>query len=418
MNKCIYNIIIITQLFFLLSCNGFNNLEKDDFNELTLEENINIESGQFKSFVELNNHWDNINHKSYIFNYEYKELSKVKFGKGVSDTNLFISNPILKNNYIYLVDNHAMLTKYNINSNSIEWSKIIDENIQKNVAAPASLISTNNSIIVTTGEGSINSFDFEGNLIWNKKFKMSIKTASYLLNDLILIFLNDGHLIALDIYDGSQRWIFNKEYKKISSHYGGKFYNHKNNLFALSPKNNIYFIDNFLYEYSNLDQDFMNQFIPLNDDNYDYKIDLYTYKNLLIIIENNDTYTLYDTFENDFKIRRNKFPLAKYISVINDSIFAIDKNNYLRTINITNGKLFWKVNIDKYLKDKYKVINIIETIDFFYVFIDNGNILFLDKLSGSIEEINKLKINNIRSLYFLKDYILFINEKARLHIYK
>ena len=153
-------------------------------------------------------------------------------------------------------------------------------------------------------------------------------------------------------------------------------------------------------------------------DNYNYKIDLFTYKNLLIVIENNDTYTLYDTFENDIKIRRNKFPLGKYVTLINNAIFTIDKSNHLRTINIVNGKLFWKVDIDQYLKNNNKVINIIETIDYFHVFINNGDILFLNKLSGSIEEINKLKIDKIRSIFFLKDYILFINEKARLHLYK
>ena len=64
-----------------------------------------------------------------------------------------------------------------------------------------------------------------------------------------LIATNDGELNLLDSLNGSIKANFNKEINKIPSYYGGKFINYKNNLILISPKKNIYFIDNFLFEY-------------------------------------------------------------------------------------------------------------------------------------------------------------------------
>ena len=121
-----------------------------------------------------------------------------------------ISNPILLNDSIFLIDNNSTLTRLNYETNSIVWQKKINENYKSNLISPISLISINNYIITTSGNGNINAFDFDGNLIWSKNFYMTIKTPSFILNDLVLILLNDGNLIALNHSDGSIEWNFNK----------------------------------------------------------------------------------------------------------------------------------------------------------------------------------------------------------------
>ena len=84
-------------------------------------------------------------------------------------------------------------------------TKTINENIRKDLAWPASLVATNNSIIITTGEGSVNCFDLLGNLKWSKNFNMSIRTSSYLMNNSVIIFINNGELIALNPETGEER---------------------------------------------------------------------------------------------------------------------------------------------------------------------------------------------------------------------
>ena len=78
--------------------------------------------------------------------------------------------------------------------------------------------------------------------------------------------------------------------------------------------------------------------------------------------------------------------------------------------------MFWKNDIKKYLNNS-DIIDIIISNNDLYLFLDNGKILILDKNNGEIIQEIKLKINNIKSLYFHKNYILFINNKAKVYVY-
>ena len=418
----IYNIIKIFKnfisflLFFsLMSCTYY---QKEEITEEDIDiENISsIESSNSFSFEVIDNYWDNKNLKSHSINYNFDELFNFDFGKGEKNINFIISNPLLINNSLFLIDNESVLTKYDILSNTVIWQKKVNDNIQDNVAGPASLLSINESIIITSGEGTITSLDFDGNLNWTKNFNNTIKTASYKIDNIILIATNDGELNLLDSLNGSIKVNFNKEINKIPSYYGGKFINYKNNLIFISPKKNIYFIDNFLFEYSELDNNFFQLFEPINQDNYDYNIDIFTYSNYLILVENNEYYSLFNITNNVLEINQYQIPKSKYLKLINNAIISLDKNNILRAINYQNNKMFWKNDIKKYLNNS-DIIDIIISNNDLYLFLDNGKILILDKNNGEIIQEIKLKINNIKSLYFHKNYILFINNKAKVYVY-
>ena len=120
-----------------------------------------------------------------------------------------------------------------------------------------------------------------------------------------------------------------KDYKKISSLYGGKIYEYRNNLIVTSPKGDIYFIDNFLNEFSELENFFHKEFVPINRDNYDYNIKISTYKNYLILIENNKLFSVYDLLKNNFFNTRFNLPENKYLTNINNSIILLNKGHRL-----------------------------------------------------------------------------------------
>ena len=88
------------------------------------------------------------------------------------------------------------------------------------------------------------------------------------------------------------------------------------------------------------------------------------------------------------------------------------------SINIENGKMFWKSDIDKYTSSKNKIINILESKNEIIIFTDNGHCLFLNKKNGIIEKKQKLKISNVNTIYLYDEYILYVTEKSRLYIYK
>ena len=187
---------------------------------------------------------------------------------------------------------------------------------------------------------------------------------------------------------------------------------------VVSPKNNLLFIDNLLYKYSDLEKNFFEIFEPFNQDNFDYDINVYTHNDNLIIIENNKFYSLYDMFTNEIKILRNKLPSNKYINILNNSIFLLNNKNEIILINSITSNTFWISNIDKYLNKKNQIIKVIESNNYINIFLDNGNIIKVNSNNGTIQNINKLKINGIKKVYFHDNYILFITKKAGLHLYK
>ena len=328
--------------------------------EFSIDSINKISKGTVISYEKIQDIWKQNNNKSYLFNYNYSKFKSINFGKESSEYKFIISNPIFIKNMIYLIDNKGLFSKYNIDLNKFEWKIKIIEKDKENLAWPASLVSFNNSIITTNGDGSVRCFDTDGNLIWEKSFDMSIRTASIVINDLLLIYLNNGNLIALNIHDGSYKWSFNKENNKISSLYGGKFYEYKNNIIAISPKGTIEFIDYFYAEYSEMNELMNSIYLPLNQQNYDYSILLSIFNNKLIIVENNEFFSTFDIKNKKIEIERFRIPKSKYIDILNDSIFTLDNKNIIRAININNGKIFWKMNLEKTIKSNEKIIRILE----------------------------------------------------------
>ena len=123
-------------------------------------------------------------------------------------------------------------------------------------------------------------------------------------------------------------------------------------------------------------------------------------------------------FTNEIKILRNKLPSNKYINILNNSIFLLNNKNEIILINSITSNTFWISNIDKYLNKKNQIIKVIESNNYINIFLDNGNIIKVNSNNGTIQNINKLKINGIKKVYFHDNYILFITKKAGLHLYK
>ena len=66
----------------------------------------------------------------------------------------------------------------------------------------------------------------------------------------------------------------------------------------------------------------------------------------------------------------------------------------------------------------HHALEIIESEKNIIVFTNNGLALFFNRDNGTLENKINLKIDNVNSVYFHKDFILFVTDKARLHIFK
>ncbi|PPR43132.1 MAG: Outer membrane protein assembly factor BamB [Alphaproteobacteria bacterium MarineAlpha5_Bin11] len=417
LNKLFHRLLLFLFLSLIISCSSFE--KKEIINEYVIDEDKSnfIQTGPLFAPNQINKYWQFTNVNSYKFNYVLTSYDNFKFGEGGNNLKFIISNPIIDGDYIYLIDNESLLTKYSISEKKILFQKeLLLDNLTE-YSWPASLILRKDLIVATMGNGSIVCIDTQGNKIWDKDFNMSIRTASYFIDDILFIFLNNGKLISLDIKTGDKISELNKEASKISSFYGGKFFEYKNNLYAISPKGEIHIMDNFLFEYSELDKRFNLLFNPTGNINMDYNLSIWAFNDILYINESNEYLTTYDLLNDKILLKRFLLPRNKYLTHLNNSIILIDDDEYLVSINPTNGKIFWKINISKIIKKNQEIIKIIETESKIIIFISNGKILYLNKLTGILENDIDTKLANLKSVYFHKDYLIFITNKAKIHIY-
>ena len=414
-NNCINFLFLFIIIFFTLSC-SFNKSEELLTEEVPNETIAKIESNTFIKYNNILDFWSIQNSDNFIVNYNFEKYDKFNFGKGKKNHQELISNPLFINNKIFLVDNNGKLTKYDFLTNNIDWEIKVEES-SNNVLWPASLVSNNDLIVVTTGNGNITCYNMDGSIMWTKKLKMTSRTPSLLIDNIIVVFLNNGELLAYDIATGDKIWNFNKNNNKISAIEGGKFFKNKNILIAISPKGETYFIDYFYNEYSELEENFNNVFIPKNFTNFDYFIEIKIFKNNLIIVENNKLLSIFNLLTNNLDLQNHEILDNEYLKILNNVIFILDENKILRALNITNGNMFWLSELNEYIKESEKIVKIIESENNFVVFTSNGKILFLNKKTGEIIKEIKLKIKNIQNIYMQEDYILFITESAELFLY-
>ena len=416
-NNNFLKLIILFIIFIIYGCSVYEKSAKVELQELEIDNINQFQDSFFKEFDYVNNYWQLNNTNNYIFNYELNEYLYLDFGEGEKEIQFLLSNPIIYDNYLYLIDNETLLTKIDIFNKKVVWKKEIKLDNSKNISWPVSLVNVNEYIFITTGDGNFYCIDFEGNIIWSKKFSITIRTASYSVNDLIIVILNNGEILALNYETGEQKWNFNKPVTKISSSQGGNIYEYKNNLIITSSKSQIHFIDYFFSEYSEIDNNFYDTFEPNNFDNIDYSIQTGIFKDKFIFIENFNSFSLFNLDTYEVEIDNLSIPENKYISILNNAIFSLSNENSLLSINIENGKIFWKKDLSNFLKKDNTIVKIINTNKNIIMFLSNGNIIYLNKINGSIEKTIKLKINDIKFVYLQKDFILFISKKAKVYIY-
>ena len=89
----------------------------------------------------------------------------------------------------------------------------------------------------------------------------------------------------------------------------------------------------------------------------------------------------------------------------------VQNNNILKAYNLKNGNLFWTLNIEKIINQKYKIIKAESLNNNLYVFFDNGKILIIQ--NGKIINIIDLKVRNINLLYFQNDKLFVSLENGK-----
>ena len=226
-----------------------------------------------------------------------------------------------------------------------------------------------------------------------------------------LIILYPEKIIFLSNANGEI--IYEKIYKSsnIIQSSGGKIENYFNIIFFLLPNSEFNSLDTYLFEAHNLNFDKIEFNTSLNN----LKDLIHVYKNFLVYLDNGNIFHTYDINNNKLILVDLRINNSSSAILFNNSL--ISKNdNFVEFYNIKNGNLFSRININKILNKKSKIINSLIINKNMHLFTDNGEIVIFDQ-NLEIQETVNLKIKNINKVYNYQNKIFISSEKGITYIY-
>ena len=399
-------------LLLLFSCKPIEVLKEKN--------HVYYEYGEIKedfAFIELNptssvnvnfvDYYSVINPSKYLSNVEINKLHTFDFNKRKQlDLKPLIT--IIKNEKIYSLSYESNFNIYDLNNfQSLNSIKIKSELITDN-NFPTSFALFNDYFYTAYTDGKIICFNFNGDIIWEIDLPDIIKTPIKVHNDNLIVVLTD-RIISLSPATGELNWIHQYYSDNVLQSTGGDIVNLNHLLFFILPNNRIGEIDALFGEKNN------SIFSDLvHDDSINNLFDkIHVFKNYVSYFDQNKYLTTINFNKNKIILNKNIIENAQSYKFFNNSLITLNSDSLLKSFNIFNGNLFWKIDTKEVLLKESTIINIASSTTSLFIFFHDGNILELDFRTGDILSIQKLKLKNINSVYFVDEYILIYHQNGR-----
>ena len=409
----ISRISLYLSFIFIFSCqdtiSSLRNNENIDSEDYTFQ----LETEEFLDFSLFEQYADNV-----IDNYTYKATDynfldkdqvvlKINNYEAKYNNNEPI-NVIYLDESIYSLNKDGELLKFDFNNGKLIERINIDLDQEKKV--PISFSLYNNDFIVAFKSGEVVRINKSGQVIWLFKNKDLLNTPAKILDD-YLIILYPQKIVFLSILSGDI--IYEKAFKSsnIIQSSGGKIENYFNIVFFILPNSEFNSLDTYLFEEHSLNFDNIEINTSLNNLNDQ----IHLYKNFLVYFDDGNIIHTYDINKNKFVLVDFRINNSSSAILFNNSL--ISKNeNFVEFYNILNGNIFLRININKILNKKSKIINSLIINKNMHLFTDNGEIIILDQ-NLEIQETVNLKIKNINKVYNYQNKIFISTEKGITYIY-
>ena len=409
----ISKIALYLSFIFIFSC-------QDTISSLRNNENIDsvdyiskLETEEYLdfSFFEQYEH-DVIDNYTYVasdYNFLNKDLAVLKVNNYEAKyNNIHPINVIYLEESLYSINKNGELLKFD--SNNGKLIEKININLDQEKKAPISFSLYKNDFIIAFTSGDVIRINKLGQVIWLFKNQNFLNTPVKIFDENIII-LYPEKVVFLSILSGDIIYEKVFESSNIIQSSGGKIENYFNIAFFILPNSVLNSLDTYLFEEHSLN--FEN--IELNTSLNNLKDQIHLYKNFLVYFDNGNIIHTYDINKNklvlvDFRINNSSSTI-----LFNNSL--ISKNeNFLEFYNIQNGNLFSRININKILNKKSKIINSFIINKNLHLFTDNGEIIILDQ-NLQIQETVNLKIKSINKVYSYQNKIFISTEKGITYIY-
>jgi len=409
----ISKISLYLSFIFIISCQDtFSSLSNNEIIDTT-DYNFQLETEEFLDFSLFEQYENNIidyyTYNASDYNFLDKDLAVLKINNYEAKYNN--NNPI---NVIHLDENtysinkDGELLKFDLNNGKL--IETININLDQAKKVPISFSLYKNDFIIAYNSGEVVRTNKLGQLIWLYKNQDLLNTPVKIFDD-YLIILYPEKIVFLSILSGDI--IYEKTFKSnnIIQSSGGKIENYFNIVFFILPNSQFKSLDTYLFEEHSLNFDN----IELNTSLNNLNDQIHLYKNFLIYFDDGNIIHTYDINKNKFVLVDFRINNSSSAILFNNSL--ISKNeNFVEFYNIQNGNLFSRININKVLNKKSKIINSLIINKNMHLFTDNGEIIILDQ-NLEIQETVNLNIKNINKVYNYQNKIFISTAKGITYIY-
>ncbi len=380
-------------------------------NEIDLAPEQTIEIDKPKRFNEWSqsyqNKSNNINNILFLNEGNYQKLSKISKAK-------VNKNILIYKNNLFFSDSNGNIGVFSLKENKLLFKYNFYKKKLKKFKKEIKLLVKENNIIAVDNFGYVYSIDYKQNkIIWAKNFLIPFRSNLKIINETLFLSDEKNKIILVNLMNGKKIDEFYTQPSKAVSKFESNF--------AIDKNNNLLFMSTsgILYSLNLINNKSINWIINFKKENeIVYTGNPIIVSNNKIIISNKDNISMINingAKEWDLDIKSNLSPI-----ISGNTIFTVNKDNYLVLINKNTGKIKFSKNIysliskdfKKNLKRKIKKIN--------HIYL-TGNKLLLISESSYFIEINLQNIINISSIkknpFKISSDIIF-NEKEMVFINK
>ncbi|PPR46923.1 MAG: Outer membrane protein assembly factor BamB [Alphaproteobacteria bacterium MarineAlpha5_Bin9] len=420
MNLININKYLILAFFFtfLFSCSNSEKNEMvqyNDKNNEVYEQNdfihndiINQEDPLIKDYYNRNDYY------KWSFSSNFDQVFKFSIG---NDEKLFAksSSILIDNNSLLFINKKGQLNIIDlINLESKNKYQIIEK--VNNELFPAFISKDKNHYFIALGNGTIIKFTKDLKLIWKKELNQILRTPIKIYENKLIIIFNTNKIMSINTENGDIEWEYKYELDKPSLSTGGDLQVYKNFIFFKLPNGITTSVDMIMGEQNELN--FLSEINQNNLLSYNYQSTIHIYDNIFVILEDNKNLYSYDLDNQKFLIFNEQFKNIKSFLFKNNSLFVIDNSNILKVYNIKNNNIFWTIDLNQIDLEKNHITYVSVNDQFLHMILNDGTLLNIDKTNGSILDKLNLKINNLDSITFNKDFYIFSQKNSKNLIFK
>jgi len=382
--------------------------------ELTPEQSIKIDN--LKTYTEWSqryqNKFNNINNVSFFNDGNYKKLSKI------SKSNINKNILVYKNN-LFFSDYKGNIGVYSLNESQIIFKYNFYKKKFKKFKKEIKLIVKKDKIIAVDNFGYAYSLDYKKNkLVWAKNFLIPFRSNLKIINETLFLSDENNKIILINIHNGDKIDEFYTQPSKVVSKFESNLaIDNNNNLLFMSTSGVLYSLNLINNKRINWIKNFKQESKII------YEGNPIIIQNDNIIISDENSISLLNVNGNKIWDLNIKSDLPPIIS--GNTIFAINKENFLLLINRNNGQIKYSKSINSLITKDFKnnLKRKIKKIDHIYLTDDkllliSRNSYFIEINIKNIININSIKKNHFEissDIVFLNKEMIFINKSNRIY---